>query len=208
MKKTLMLMTVAALAAGVACAQNAGDDNAGCPAGKSRNREGGHGGWNQTDKRGDRFNGPVDAETMQKMRATHEEIRDLAGAARIETDEAKKAEIVARLRAKLGEVADLMQVKQEQRLAQAEERLAGLKERIEYAKTHREEMLDEQVQRVLSGERPQRPEAFKRFPHAKGGMGGPDFGPGDDMPPPPEGADELAPPPEDMPEGMPPPPAE
>ena len=208
MKKTLMLMTVAALAAGVACAQNAGDDNAGCPAGKSRNREGGHGGWNQMDKRGDRPNGPVDAETMQKMRATHEEIRDLAGAARIETDEAKKAEIVVRLRAKLGEVADLMQAKQEQRLAQAEERLGGLKERIEYAKAHREEMLDEQVQRVLSGERPQRPEAFKRFPHAKGGMGGPDFGPGDDMPPPPEGADELAPPPENMPEGMPPPPAE
>ena len=208
MKKTLMLMTVAALAAGVACAQNAGGDNAGCPAGKSRNREGGHGGWNQMDKRGDRPNGPVDAETMQKMRATHEEIRDLAGAARIETDEAKKAEIVVRLRAKLGEVADLMQAKQEQRLAQAEERLGGLKERIEYAKAHREEMLDEQVQRVLSGERPQRPEAFKRFPHAKGGMGGPDFGPGDDMPPPPEGADELAPPPENMPEGMPPPPAE
>ena len=208
MKKTLMLMTVAALAAGVACAQSAGDDNAGCPAGKAQGREGGHGGWNQTDKRGDRFNGPVDAETMQKMRAHHEEIRDLAGAARIETDEAKKAEIVARLRAKLGEVADLMQAKQEQRLAQAEERLGGLKERIEYAKTHRDEMLDEQVQRVLSGKRPQRPEAFKRFPHAKGGMGGPDFGPGDDMPPP-EGADELAPPPpEDMPDGMPPPPAE
>ena len=208
MKKTLMLMTVAALAAGVACAQNAGDDNSGCPAGKAQGREGGHGGWNQTDKRGDRFNGPVDAETMQKMRATHEEIRDLAGAARIETDEAKKAEIVARLRAKLGEVADLMQAKQEQRLAQAEERLGGLKERIEYAKTHREEMLDEQVQRVLSGERPQRPEAFKRFPHAKGGKHGQGFGPDDDMPPP-EGADELAPPPpEDMPDDMPPPPAE
>ena len=208
MKKTLMLMTVAALAAGVACAQNAGDDNAGNPPGKAWGREGGRGGWNQMDKRGERPSGPVDAETMQKMRAAHEEIRDLAGAARIETDEAKKAEIVVRLRAKLGEVADLMQAKQEQRLAQAEERLGGLKERIEYAKAHREEMLDEQVQRVLSGERPQRPEAFKRFPHAKGGMGGPDFGPGDDMPPPPEGADELAPPPENMPEGMPPPPAE
>ena len=207
MKKTLMLMTVAALAAGVACAQSAGGDNAGCPAGKSRNREGGHGGWNQTDKRGDRFNGPVDAETMQKMRATHEEIRDLAGAARIETDEAKKAEIVARLRAKLGEVADLMQAKQEQRLAQAEERLAGLKERIEYAKTHRDEMLDEQVQRVLSGERPQRPEAFKRFPHAKGAQRGPGFGPGGEMPPP-EGMPEDMPPPEEMPDDLPPPPAE
>ena len=135
MKKTLMLMTVAALAAGVACAQNAGDDNAGNPPGKTWGRDGGRGGWNQMDKRGERPSGPVDAETMQKMRAAHEEIRDLAGAARIETDATKKAEIVARLRAKLGEVADLMQVKQEQRLAQAEERLAGLKDRIEYAKT-------------------------------------------------------------------------
>ena len=210
MKKTLMLMTVAALAAGVACAQNAGDDNAGNPPGKTWGREGGRGGWNQMDKRGERPSGPVDAETMQKMRAAHEEIRDLAGAARIETDEAKKAEIVARLRAKLGEVADLMQAKQEQRLTQAEERLAGLKERIEYAKTHREEMLDEQVQRVLSGEKPQRPDAFKRFPHAKGNLGGEGFGPGDEMPPPPEGADELAPPPppEEIPGDLPPPPAE
>ena len=208
MKKTLMLMTVAALAAGVACAQNAGDDNAGSPPGMAWAREGGRGGWNQADKRGERPAGPMDPETMQAMRAHHEEIRDLAGAARIETDETKKAEIVARLRAKLGEVADLMQAKQEQRLAQAEERLGGLKERIEYAKTHREEMLDEQVQRVLSGERPQRPEAFKRFPHAKGGKHGQGFGPDDDMPPP-EGADELAPPPpEDMPDDMPPPPAE
>ena len=211
MKKTLMLMTVAALAAGVACAQSAGGDNAGCPSGKAQGREGGHGGWNQMDKRGDRLAGPVDAETMQKMRAIHEEIRDFAGAARIETDATKKAEIVARLRAKLGEVADLMQVKQEQRLAQAEERLAGLKDRIEYAKTHREEMLDEQVQRVLSGERPHRPDAFKQFPHAKGGMmrnHGPEAGEPGFAPPPEDAGDEEMPPPEDMPEDMPPPPAE
>ena len=207
MKKTLMLMTVAALAAGVACAQSAGDDNAGSPPGKAWGRAGGRGGWNQADKRGERPAGPMDPETMQAMRAHHEEIRDLAGAARIETDEAKKAEIVARLRAKLGEVADLMQAKQEQRLAQAEERLAGLKERIEYAKTHRDEMLDEQVQRVLSGERPQRPEAFKRFPHAKGAQRGPGFGPGGEMPPP-EGMPEDMPPPEEMPDDLPPPPAE
>ena len=195
MKKTLMLMTVAALAAGGACAQNAGGENAGHPSGKAWGREGGRGGWNQMDKRGDRPAGPMDAETMQAMRAAHEEIRDLAGAARIETDAAKKAEIVARLRAKLGEIADLMQAKQEQRLAQANERLADLKERIEYAKAHREEMLDEQVQRVLSGERPQRPEAFNRFPHAKGGQRGPGFGPGGEMPPPEEMPDDLPPPP-------------
>ena len=71
-------------------------------------------------------------------------------------------------------------------------------------------MLDEQVQRVLSGEKPQRPDAFKRFPHAKGNLGGEGFGPGDEMPPPPEGADELAPPPppEEIPGDLPPPPAE
>ena len=207
MKKTLMLMTVAALAAGVACAQNAGDDNAGTPPGKAWGREGGRGGWNQTDKRGDRPAGPMDAETKQQMRANHEEIRDLAGAARVETDEARKAEIVARLRTKLGEVADLMQAKQEQRLAQAEERLAGLKERIEYAKAHREEMLDEQVQRILAGERPARPAAFDRFPHAKGGQRGPGFGPGGEMPPP-EDMPEDMPLPDEMPDDLPPPPLE
>ncbi len=219
MKKTLMLMTVAALAAGVACAQDDASEMNPPPAGAC-DMSGPHGGGKmamrgneQMGKRGERPAGPMDAETMQSMRAIHEEIRDLAGAARVETDEAKKAELVSRLRAKLGEVADLIQAKQEQRLAQAEERLGGLKERIEYAKAHREEMLDEQVQRVLAGERPGRPGAFNQFPNAKGGMrGGPrhgqGFGPGGEMPPPSIGGDELAPPPEDLPEDMPPPPEE
>ena len=210
MKTTLMLITAAALSAGVACAQNAGGDNAGCPAGKAKGRDGGRPGWSQMDKRGDRPAGPVDAETMQKMRAMHEEIRDLAGAARIEADATKKAELVARLRAKLGDVADFMQAKQEQRLAQAEERLAGLKERIEYAKAHRDEMLDKQVQRILAGERPGPSDAFQRFPHAKGGLRGPgrDAG-GFGFAPPPEGdGDDELPPPGDMPEDMPPPPEE
>ena len=100
-----------------------------------------------------------------------------------------------------------MQATQEERLAQAEARLAGLKEKIAYAKENREKLLDEQVQRVLSGERPQRFDRFKDFPHAKGGRGGPAA----DMAPPP-GAEEpggLPPPPEmDMPGEAPPPPAE
>lgn len=215
MKKTLMLMTVAALAAGVACAQDDASEMNPPPAGacdmSGPHHGGGQMGMRGNEKmgmRGDRPAGPMDDETMQSMRAIHEEIRDLAGAARIETDEAKKAEIVARLRAKLGEVADLIQAKQEQRLAQAEERLGGLKERIEYAKAHREEMLDEQLQRVLAGERPGRPDAFKRFPHAKGGMRGQGFGPGGEMPPPPADMPDDMPPPEEMPGDLPPPPAE
>lgn len=196
MKKTLLMIALAALAAGPAFAQEEGPDT---PArkGKNWNRDGGGAPqWAQNDKRGHRPEGAVDPETMEQMRKLHSEIRDLAGAARLETDEARKADLVARLRAKLGEAADLMLVKQEKRLAQAEERLADLKAKIEYSKTNREKLLDEQVQRVLAGEKPQRPAAFDQFPHAKGGM----------PPPPPMEDDEL--PPLDDEDAPPPPPAE
>ena len=196
MKKTLLMIALAALAAGPAFAQEEGPDT---PArkGKNWNRDGGGAPqWVQNDKRNRRPEGPVDPETMEQMRKIHMEIRDLAGAARLETDEARKADLVARLRAKLGEAADLMLVKQEKRLAQAEERLADLKAKIEYSKTNREKLLDEQVQRVLAGEKPQRPAAFDQFPHAKGGM----------PPPPPMEDDEL--PPLDDEDAPPPPPAE
>ena len=196
MKKTLLMIALAALAAGPAFAQEEGPDT---PArkGKNWNRAGGGAPqWAQNDKRGKRPEGPVDPEAMEQMRKIHMEIRDLAGAARLETDEARKADLVARLRAKLGEAADLMLVKQEKRLAQAEERLADLKAKIEYSKTNREKLLDEQVQRVLAGEKPQRPAAFDQFPHAKGGM----------PPPPPMEDDDL--PPLDDEDAPPPPPAE
>ena len=196
MKKTLLMIALAALAAGPAFAQEEGPDT---PArkGKNWNRAGGGAPqWAQNDKRGKRPEGPVDPEAMEQMRKIHMEIRDLAGAARLETDEARKADLVARLRAKLGEATDLMLVKQEKRLAQAEERLADLKAKIEYSKTNREKLLDEQVQRVLAGEKPQRPAAFDQFPHAKGGM----------PPPPPMEDDEL--PPLDDEDAPPPPPAE
>lgn len=194
MKKFTMMIAVAALAAGSAFAQE-GD---GSPRGKKawkHNDGGGQQGWNQADKRGgkDRPGGPLDPAEMEQMRAEHEAIRDLAGAVRLEADPAQKAALIEQLRTKLGVVADLMQVKQEKRLAQAEERLAGLKEKIEYGKTHRAELIEEQVQRILSGERPQRPNRFKDFPNAKHGM--PDRGPEGDMPPPPEDGEMPPPPP-------------
>ena len=94
-----------------------------------------------------------------------------------------------------------MQVMQEKRLAQAEEHLVALKAKIEDSKANRDKLIDEQVQRVLSGERPQRPERFKDFPNAKHGM--PEGGPEGGMPPPPP-----PPPGEEMPDDMPAPPAE
>jgi len=197
MRKYMLMIAMAALVAGSAFAQE-GESKPDCSKGKAWNREdGGQDRWSQMDKRGERPHGPMDPEMMEQMRANHKAIKELGDAARAETDPAKKAEIVSQLRAKLGEVADLMQKKREERLTQAEGRLAELKAKIEDSKTNRDKLIEEQVERVLAGERPMRPEAFDRFPNAKGGMPGhgPDCG-------------RMPPPPEDMPEDMPPPPAE
>ena len=221
MKKYMLMLALAALAAGTAFAEEGEDAGSQHPKGKSWNREGGRQAWGQNDMRGgqdrrgemeprggERPGGPLDPATMEQMKAYHKAIKQLGEAARAETDEAKKAELVAQLRAKLGEVADLMQQKWEERLAQAEERLAGLKARIEDSKTNRDQRIDEQVQRILAGERPMHHGGFDRFPTAPGGRpaGGPECG--GMPPPPPAGDDDLPPPPLDDEDAPPPPPAE
>lgn len=134
----------------------------------------------------DRPGGPMSPEMLDQMRAEHRAIRALGEAARLETDETKKAQLVSQLRDKLASAADLVQAHQENRLAQAEERLVELRERIEYAKTHRDELVEEHLQRILSGERPRGPVGMDRFPNAKGDRRGPPHGDDfDDMPPPP-----------------------
>ena len=211
MNKTLTLIAIAALAAGTASAQRGGGNPADCDgtgpgpmAGKAmrgpENRGPGR------DARG----GPVSDEMRAEMRAEHQAIRDLVGAARVETDETRKAELVEQIRAKLGAVADRMQAHQEERLAQAEERFTALKERIEDARERRDEIIEDQIQRLLAGERPERPAAFDDFPYAKGGRvnrdGRPDRGPRGMMPPPPPPEEPL--PGDIMPDDIPPPPEE
>ena len=205
MKKTLMLIAIAALAAGSACAQEGEEGtpnegkawshgNGGQPGWERGDRDRGNGGGperrGQMDKRGgkDRPGGPMSPEEMEQMKADHKAIKELGEAARAESDPAKKTELVAQLRAKLADVGARVLANQEKRLVQAEERLADLKEKIEYTKANRETLLDEQVQRVLAGERPMRPDRFKDFPNAKGGMPPPPRGDemDEDMPPPPE----------------------
>jgi len=200
MKKLLLTLTMVAVMANVAFAER-GDGN----------RHHGNKSWGQMDKRGGHGHprGPMDEETMSLMRAHYTIIRDLGKQAREETDEVKKAELITELRVKLNEVTDLMVKKQEARLAHAEERLTGLKEKIEAAKTDREKMIDEKLERILSGERPdRRPDAFNEHPYAKGGRhghrgGGYPFG---DMPPPPPMEDDATHPLED--DAPPPPPAD
>ena len=209
MKRTMMALMITALAAGTALAQE-GEGDSQHQKGRSWDREGGgKQAWDQKEDRGEgeqAYRGPMDKhggsmmtpEMREQMKADHEAIRDLVGAYRLETDEAKKAELVVQIRARLGAIADRMQTLQAQRLSQAEERLADLKKKIEDAKANRDSLIDEQLQRVLSGERPERPDRFKEFPQAKGGHERGGHG------------EELAPPPpeEDMPADMPPPPEE
>ena len=197
MKKCMLLIALAALAAGTAFAQEGAEDSQGRK-GKEWNRDGQ--GRNRAERMlvrdKERPGNPMTDEMRAELRAEHEAIRDLAGAIRIETDDAKKAALVDQLRVKLGEVADRMQAKQAERLVQAEQRLGELKERIEYAKTHRDELVEEHLQNILAGKRPPPHGGFKNFPNAKHGMpaDGPD---GEEMAPPPPG--------EEMPEDMPPP---
>ncbi|HOU20914.1 MAG: hypothetical protein KBC66_08570 [Kiritimatiellae bacterium] len=207
--KCTTLMIVAALAAGAVFAQE--DVSESYPLPPARPGMCGmtspHGGAKQATRGDrDRSGGPMSPEMKEQMRAEHRAIRQLGAAARAETDETKKAELVEQLRAKLGEAADRMQAHQEERLAQAEERLAGLKERVADGQANRDARIEEQIQRILSGERPPVPDAFRQFPYAKSGRRGYGPGPaGGPAPPPDEASDEPAPPPPgEMPDDLPP----
>lgn len=101
----------------------------------------------------------------EERRAKFEAMRQLRHAVKAETDEARKAELVEQLRAKLGEMADEQSAMQKERLAAAEKRITEQKARldaqveelramIEDAEAHRDEWIDEQVRLVVSGERP------------------------------------------------------
>lgn len=238
MKKTLLTLLILALAAGTGFAEKYEDDG-NWKSGKSWNCDSGerHGGYDRDDdqdqagdryerkrsrkdksdwkrdKRGgqDRRGGP-DQETKELMKAYHTIIRDLGKQARAETDEARKAELVEQLRIKLNEAADLMERKQAQRLIKAEQMLDKLRARIEEARANRESHIEEQLDRILSGKPPRRPESlggFRNDKRGRVGRGRPDA----DMPPPPmdgdwPGDDAPPPPPEDDMPGDDMPPAE
>lgn len=120
-------------------------------------------------ERSGRQGGPMSPEMSEQMRAEHRAIRELGRAAREETDPAKKEELVAQLRSKILEVGDRMQKHREERLSAAEGQLTRLQEQVRTAKRNRERRADEQVQRILSGERPTPSGASREHPKAKRG---------------------------------------
>ena len=222
MKKYLMTALTIALAAGTAFAQEDGATPRQAPPGMPGNCEmGGPPMQGRQDMRGRHM---MDPEMMAQMRADQQAIMKLGAAARAETNETQKAEIVAQIRAKFVEAADRRAANHQKRIAQAEKALADLKAKFEEDTANRDALIEKQIERVLAGERPMMPQRDRRFPQAKGGrpegpageMLQPPMGqemPPDAMPPPPAGADEnmsghMPPPPmgEDMPEGAMPPP--
>jgi hypothetical protein len=119
------------------------------------------------------FKGPT-----EEQRAEFAAFRKLCKEVRTETDEAKKAELVESLRAKLGEMADHQRDAQRERLAAAEKRIEEQKARLDRqvealrsmiaeGESNRDEWIESQVQCILSGERPP-----MRHPHHGKGFGG------------------------------------
>lgn len=167
-----------------------------------------------------------------EQRAEFEAFRQLCKDVRSETNEAKKAVLVEELRGKLGRMADEQCERQKARLADAEKRIAEQKARldaqvealramIDDAETHRGEWIEEQLECILSGERP----PMRRMHRGEGRPGRRGEGPGREgcgrkrgprcgdegrrgpcAPPPPEGELPAEGPGEDG--AMPPPPAD
>jgi predicted phage tail protein len=94
----------------------------------------------------------MSAEQIKKMKANREEIMKLGAEARNATDPAQKAVLVEQLRTKLTDVSDKMQIEGRKRLEQAEKELERLKERVAEAEQKKSARIEEQLQRILSGE--------------------------------------------------------
>jgi septal ring factor EnvC (AmiA/AmiB activator) len=101
---------------------------------------------------------PEKLEKMAKMKAAHEGLMKLGEAARNETDPAKKEALIGQLRTKLTEDADKMLIEQKKRLEKAEKEVPKLKKRMEEFEKNKSARIEEQIQRILTGESPKKPE--------------------------------------------------
>lgn len=97
---------------------------------------------------------PEQAKKMQQMRQSRQEIVTLGEAARNETDQVKKEELIGQLRTKLNVAADKMQAMHGKRLEQAEQEIDRLRQRAEEMQKNRDQRIEEQIQNILAGEPP------------------------------------------------------
>jgi hypothetical protein len=95
-------------------------------------------------------------EQRSQMKERYQVIKKLAEAARAETDPAKKAELTNQLRDKLTENAKKMQEQYRRRMKEAEKELAKMKERLDKGEADLEQRVEQKLQKLLSGEKPER----------------------------------------------------
>lgn len=105
---------------------------------------------------GDRRRPELSDQQKAQMKEFRAQITALAEAARNEVDPAKKEELVRQLREKLVEGADKMQAQFEKRLEMAEKGVEKMKERLAKAEQEKSEKVEEHLQKLLAGEKPDR----------------------------------------------------
>jgi hypothetical protein len=178
MKKSMTCLLLAVFAAGVAVADgppwwkfgfgnNAGNEDA-CPQEAPR-RDGSRFEGRRPDMRDMNrpHRGPVlNEEQRTKIKAYYEEVHQLAEAARAEAEPVKKEELVGQLRAKLTEGAKRMQAEFSKRLEQAEKDVAKMRERLDEGEKNMSARVEEHLQKILSGDRPEHPRGDRSGPRA------------------------------------------
>lgn len=94
----------------------------------------------------------IPEEQIERMREERDAIRSMAEAYRDETDPAKQEEIKKKLREHLADIADRMEQAHQRRLDTVREEVNRLEKRAEQARAQREQRIEDQLERILSGE--------------------------------------------------------
>lgn len=168
MKKSIIYLLLAVFAAGIAAADDSapwwkfgfGDDPEKelVPPPEPPPEEGPRFEGRRSDMREMRkHRGPMmNEEQRAKIKAYYEEIHRLAEAARSEADPVKKEALVGQLRIKLTEGAERMQEEFRKRLEKAEQEVVKMRDRLEEGEKNMSARVEEHLQRILSGESPER----------------------------------------------------
>jgi len=104
----------------------------------------------------------------ETIKARREKIKNLAEAARAETDPAKKAELTETLRSELTEAAKKVQARFRERIEKVEKDLETMKARLEKAETQMDQRVEEKLQKILAGEQPGRRDDSSKKRRSKG----------------------------------------
>jgi hypothetical protein len=93
-----------------------------------------------------------------EMKAHHNELKSLTAAAQSETDPAKKEALIEQIRTKMTAGAEKMQEEYRKRLERAEQGVEKMKQRLADAEKNRDQRIEENIKRLLSGEKMERPD--------------------------------------------------